>query len=218
MDELILIDKEKGMTSFDVVRRVKRITGIKKVGHGGTLDPLATGLLIIGVGKGTKLLNNFLKCDKEYEVEAKFGFISDSYDADGRISEGNSLSKFTKKEVSDVIKENFLGEIEQFPPKYSALKIGGKRACDIMRRGGDVNLASRKIKIHEFKISSFKWPKVAFLIKCGSGTYVRSLVHDLGQKLGCGAYVTELRRTKVGEYSVKNSESLFLLHERLSCL
>lgn len=208
MDELILIDKEKGMTSFDVVRRVKRITGIKKVGHGGTLDPLATGLLIVGVGKGTKLLNNFLKCDKEYEVEAKFGYVSDSYDADGRISEGNSLLKFTKKEVSDVIEKFFLGEIEQFPPKYSALKIGGKRACDIMRRGGDVVLASRKIKIYEFKIMSFKWPKVEFLIKCGSGTYVRSLIHDLGQKLGCGAYVTELRRTRVGDLLIKDAKKL----------
>lgn len=208
MDGIFLIDKEKGMTSFDVVRAVKKLSGVRKVGHGGTLDPLATGLLIIGVGKGTKLLSNFLKCDKEYEVSAKFGYVSDSYDADGRICEANSSSIFSKKEVSDMIEKFFLGEISQIPPKYSALKINGKRACDIMRKGGDVVLASRKIKIYEFKILSFKWPKAKFLIKCGSGTYVRSLVHDLGQKLGCGAYVTELRRTKVGDFLVKNAESL----------
>lgn len=209
MDDFLLIDKPKGMTSFDVVRKVRQMTGERRVGHGGTLDPLATGLLIVAVGRtATKQLSRFLKSDKEYEVAAKFGYVSDSYDSDGQVTEGDTSVKFIKKQLLSAINESFLGDIEQIPPKYSALKIKGQRACDIMRKGGDVDLKSRKVRIDEFKVIDFNWPVVKFRVKCGSGTYIRSLVHDLGQKLGCGAYVEELRRTKVGDFSVDDAKRL----------
>ncbi len=204
MDGFLLIDKEKGRTSFDVVRDVRRKTGERRVGHGGTLDPLATGLLIVAVGKATKLLSNFLGCEKEYEVRARFGFVSDSYDAEGKI-EKMSDGKIPMNEIKKEILQNFLGKISQCPPKYSALKIKGKRAADIMRAGGDVELKPRNVLIKKFEILDYEWPEVSFRIECGSGTYVRSLVHDLGQKLGVGAYVTQLRRTKVGDFDVREA-------------
>jgi tRNA pseudouridine55 synthase len=206
MEGFLLIDKEKGITSFDVVCGVRRKTGVKKVGHGGTLDPLATGLLVVAVGRSfTKKLHTLLKTDKEYEVVGKFGYVSDSYDADGEIKEVNKDFECEKQDIQKMILRKFLGEIEQMPPKYSALKVKGRRACDIVRAGGEVELKSRKIRIDSFEIMDFQWPEVRFRVKCGSGTYIRSLIHDLGQELGCGAYVKELRRTKVGEYSVENA-------------
>ncbi len=209
MKGFLLIDKEKGMTSFDVIREVRRFFGEKRVGHAGTLDPLATGLLLVAVGREyTRKLDQFLKSDKEYEVEAKFGYISDSYDADGRVREADSSVTVSREAIERAIESSFLGRIQQVPPKYSALKIKGKRACDIVRQGGDVKLKPREIRIDEFRVLSFEWPKVKFCVKCGSGTYIRSLVHDLGQKLDCGAYVTALRRTKVGDYSVDDAKTL----------
>lgn len=216
MNGLILIDKPRGITSFDVVAKVRRITGEKRVGHAGTLDPLATGLLIVGVGRDfTKQLGSYLKMDKEYEVMAEFGAVSDTYDADGRIfsSADNRdltvgqtvIKRVEKNDLLRIIKKKFLGHIQQIPPKYSALKIKGKRACDRMRQGENVELEPREVTIDEFLIMDFSWPKVKFRVKCGSGTYVRSLIHDLGQELGCGAYVIELRRTKIGEYSVDDA-------------
>lgn len=220
MSGFLLIDKEKGVTSFDVVARVRRITGEKRVGHAGTLDPLATGLLIVGVGRdATKQLGNYLKMDKEYEVTAEFGAVSDTYDAEGRIifsaekndsdsNKGSSSSTIKQEDIARIIKKKFLGHIQQIPPKYSALKIKGKRACDRMREGENIELEPREVTIDEFLIMDFSWPRVKFRVKCGSGTYVRSLIHDLGQELGCGAYVEELRRTKIGKYSVDGAVKL----------
>ena len=211
MEGFLLIDKEKGFTSFDVVRGVRQLCGVKKVGHGGTLDPLATGLLVVAVGRSsTKKLHTLLKSDKEYEVVAAFGYISDSYDADGHLTrvKYDESATFNKKNIEKIISKNFIGEIEQMPPKYSALKVKGRRACDIVRAGGKVELKSRKIRIDSFEIMDFQWPEVRFRVKCGSGTYIRSLIHDLGQSLGCGAYVKELRRTKVGEYVVEDAVKL----------
>ncbi len=206
MDGFLIIDKPKGKTSFDIVRDVRRETGVRRVGHGGTLDPLATGLLVVAVGKATKLLSNFLGCEKEYEVRAKFGFVSDSYDADGRI-EKVSERKISMNEIKEEILRNFIGKISQLPPKYSALKVKGKRAADIMRAGGDVELKPRTVLIKKFEVMDYVWPEVSFRVECGSGTYVRSLVHDLGQNLGVGAYVLELRRTKVGDFDVREAGS-----------
>lgn len=208
MNGLLLVDKEKGFSSFDEIRRARKLSGERKIGHGGTLDPLATGLLILGFNKATKLLGKMLGMDKEYEVAAHFGAVSDSYDADGKIEKIYAGAEIGKEEILNSIRENFLGEITQFPPKYSALKIKGKRACDIMRAGGTVEVKSRQVKIYDFDLKSFVWPRATFLIKCGSGTYVRSLIHDLGQVLKCGAYVEELRRTKVGNFDVKNAVRL----------
>ncbi|MBD3360817.1 tRNA pseudouridine(55) synthase TruB [Candidatus Peregrinibacteria bacterium] len=215
MNGFLLIDKDKGMTSFDVVREVRRIAGEKKVGHAGTLDPLATGLLLVAVGEGTKLLEFFIGSDKEYEVSAVFGFVSDTYDAEGKIEKVNADAVFEKNDLEDAIKKYFIGEFYQMPPKFSALKIKGRRAYESARKGEKVELKARKVKLEIFDIIDFKWPKVSFRIKCGSGTYVRSLVHDLGQRLNCGAYVENLRRIKVGNFSVADTVKLKNLDKKI---
>jgi len=214
MDGFVLIDKAKGVSSFFVVRVLRRIFGVRRVGHGGTLDPLATGLLVVGVGKATKSLNQFLGCDKEYKVTGHFGFVSETYDEEGPVSESLPAGEKKKLEalfeddcqkIKDVIKEKFIGEILQMPPKFSALKVGGQRAYDLARKGLEVKLEPRKIFVQEFKIMKIEYPKISFRIKCGSGTYIRSLIHDLGQVLGVGAYVERLRRTKIGDLDVENA-------------
>ncbi len=205
MRGFLLVDKKNGQTSFDVVRDVRRALSVKKVGHAGTLDPLATGLLLIAVGEGTKLLEYFIGCDKEYVVQDHFGYVSDSFDADGEVVEKDVTIVVSEEEVEKVIAEKYFGEIEQVPPKFSALKIDGKRACDRVRAGEEVKMKSRKVRIDAFEVLKFDWPYVDFKIKCSTGTYIRSLVHDLGQELGCGAYVKELRRTQVGDFSVEDA-------------
>lgn len=210
MEGFLLIDKPKGITSFDVVAKVRKLTGEKRVGHSGTLDPLATGLLIVAVSRGaTRHLQKFVGLDKEYEVTAKFGYISDTYDADSKnITSVKPNFKIGREGVENTIKANFLGKIKQIPPAYSAIKIGGKKAYELARKGEAVSLGARSVAIEEFKVLKFKWPLIAFRIHCSSGTYVRSLIHDLGQKLGCGAYVVELRRTKIGDFKIENAYKL----------
>ncbi len=210
MKGFFLIDKESGVTSFDVVRDIRHLTAVKKVGHSGTLDPLATGLLLVAVGEGTKLLEFLIGCTKEYEVLGRFGFKSDTYDAEGSIEEVSS-KVLSRDEIEAVIKANFLGDIEQIPPKYSALKIGGKRAADIMREGGDVEKKARKLHISNFEVLEFDWPVVKFRVSCSSGTYIRSLIHDLGELLEGGAYVEELRRSKIGDFSLADAVKIDLL-------
>lgn len=210
MRGFLLIDKDAGMTSFDVVHAVRKLSGEKKVGHAGTLDPLATGLLLVAVGEATKLLEYLVGCDKEYEVMAKFGEISDTYDADGKI-EFVSDEVFSKSDVSHLIEQNFLGKIEQVPPKYSAIKLKGKKAYELARQGVEFEIKAREVTIKKFEFVNFDWPFATFRIACSSGTYIRSLIHDLGQKLGCGAYVTELRRTKIDDFSVKDAVKLEVL-------
>lgn len=215
MEEFLLIDKPKGITSFDVVRQVKRMTGEKKVGHGGTLDPLATGLLIVALGKATKKLGALLGSDKEYEVWGHFGAMTETYDAAADIQIVDEAvfageKKISAATIESIIKEKFLGEIEQMPPAHSALKVNGKRAYELARKGIKVELKPRQLTIFKFEILEYDWPKVLFKVHCSSGTYIRSLIHDLGQNLGCGAYVQELRRTKVGGYDVKDAKRLDL--------
>lgn len=215
MKGFLLVDKEKGWTSFDVVAKIRGVLsrGVAKqgkrkrlkVGHAGTLDPLATGLLFIAVGDYTKLLKNFVGLDKEYEVEAEFGFTSDTYDAEGNLQKVDVSFEAGITDIEKIIKDKFVGEIEQIPPKYSALKINGKKAYELARSGKEFEVKSRKVVIKQFDIIDFNWPIVKFRIFCGSGTYVRSLIHDLGQELGCGAYVKGLRRTKVGDFSVEKA-------------
>lgn len=215
MNGFLLLDKGKGMSSFAVVRAIKNLSRERSVGHAGTLDPLATGLLVLALGEGTKLLEYFIGGDKEYEVSAYFGKESDTYDAEGKIIVVNENAYFDSEEVMSAVKDNFLGKIQQIPPKYSALKVGGKRACDILRSGGEVDLKAREVEIFRFDLKEFDWPNVSFRIKCGSGTYIRSLIHDLGKILGCGAYVTELRRTKVSDFSVESAKSVEYFDEKV---
>jgi len=208
----ILVDKLKGESSFDVVRRWRREIGVRKMGHSGTLDPLATGLMLLAFSEATKFLQYLISCDKSYEVLLEFGKYSDSYDADGEIFNVDGWENFNfsdKKfmnKILDHISDQFLGSISQMPPKYSALKVGGKRACDVLRAGGDVKLKARNVMIYDFKFLNKRGGLYKFSIHCGSGTYIRSLVHDLGQVLGCGAYVKELRRTQLGAFDFDNIE------------
>lgn len=207
-DGLILVDKEKGWTSHDVVAKVRNILqkefGSKiKVGHTGTLDPLATGLLVLVVGSYCKTAQEFSKLDKTYEVTMKLGETSTTAD-----DEGEKTSVSDKKPTGEQVKQainSFTGEIVQTPPAYSAIKVGGQRAYKLARAGKDVKLEPRKVKIYEITKLKYDYPKVSFTAEVSSGTYVRSLVEDIGKKLGTGAYMSDLRRTKVGNFDIENA-------------
>jgi len=205
MNGFVFIDKPRGLTSFDLVREVRNLSGEKKVGHSGTLDPLATGLMLLALGEGTKLLEYLIGHGKEYEVLAHFGHESDTYDAEGKISEVDKDIVVSEDAILAIISEKFLGKIKQVPPKYSALKIDGKKAYELAREGKKVEMKERDVDIHEFELLEYNWPRLKFRISCGSGTYIRSLVHDLGIEFKCGAYVEELRRTKIDEFLLKES-------------
>lgn len=202
----ILIDKPKGITSYDVVDFFKKITGEKRIGHSGTLDPLATGLLIIGIGReSTRKLNRFLKLDKEYEAQVVLG---EERTTDDFLGEKRNI-RFekripSKKEVLSAL-SNFIGEIEQVPPAFSAIKIAGKRAYEEARKGKEVSLKPRKVLIYSIKLVNYKYPDVFIRCRVSSGTYIRSLARDFGRVLGTGAYVRNLRRTAIGKIKVEDS-------------
>lgn len=221
---LILIDKPTGWSSHDVVGWVRKQVGVKRVGHAGTLDPLATGLLIVLVSRQfTKLQDQFLKQDKIYEVTARFGVMTDTFDSQGQITsqlEWEKLSKLTKEQVQVAMK-NLTGEINQTVPIYSAVKIAGQKLYDKARLGETVaELPVRKVKIHQFVLQDFRSQVDAqkveadFLVEVSSGTYIRSLIHDLGQILGVGAHVVVLRRLSIGKLNVKNA--IKLISKRLN--
>lgn len=207
MDGFLLIDKEKGMTSFDVIRVLKRKFNIKKlkIGHSGTLDPIATGLMIIAIGKATKLLGKFLGANKTYIGSGIFGAVSDTYDADGQIAEMPDIVPVFLDVIKKVVQENFTGKISQMPPKFSAKKVNGKRAYDLARKGEEFTLKPKEVEVYDFKIVSFDWPRVEFSVSCSSGTYIRSLVHDLGQALKVGAYMDSLRRVQIGNAKIDDA-------------
>jgi tRNA pseudouridine55 synthase len=204
----ILINKPAGITSHDVVDKLREITKIKKIGHAGTLDPFATGLLILGIGREfTKKLSIFQKKDKEYIATLRLGAESDTFDKEGKIVEKKVKKIPERKEIEEVLK-NFLGEIEQIPPAFSAKKIKGKKLYELARRGIKVKPKPQKVKIYEISILEYEFPYLKIKIKCSSGTYIRSLANDIGKKLGCGAYVEDLMRTKIGEFSIENAVEL----------
>lgn len=202
MQSIYFIDKPSGITSFDVIRQLRRKLSVRKMGHAGTLDPLATGLLIVAVGNATKEINKYMDLEKEYEVLVEFGKVSTTYDADGKISKG-ILRDVNRSEFEKVLK-NFIGEILQIPPIFSAKKIKGIRAYDLARKGIKFVLEPRTVFIKSIGIIEWNWPFARLRVKCGKGTYIRSLAHDIGQKLGCGGYVKELRRTAIGEFKVED--------------
>ena len=210
-DRVILVDKPAGMSSFGVVARVRRKLkdefGHKvKVGHTGTLDPFATGLLILLSGKFTKKSGEFLKLDKVYETSVKLGYASDTGDTEGNIEKKNDR-KVDLKEIQEVLKK-FTGEIEQTPPKFSAIKINGQRAYKLARKGQDFEMPSRKVTIYNIEILEYKYPILKIRCFVSSGTYIRTLAEDIGEALGTGAYCEELRRLKIGDYDVKDAESV----------
>ena len=207
MDGVILVDKPIGWTSFDVVAKIRgnlrRITGNKgiKVGHAGTLDPMATGLLIVLTGKMTKQQDLYMKKDKVYEAKVILGARSDTDDAEGVITESKVEGQKTKVEIEQALKE-FVGEIEQMPPQYSAIKLNGQKAYDIARRGEKAELKLRKITVHSIDDIEVFDNKVSFKCHVSSGTYIRSIARDLGEKLGCGGYLSSLRRTSIGDFDI----------------
>ena len=205
----LLIDKPTGPTSHDVVSQVRRILGERKIGHLGTLDPAASGLLVLAVGsKALKVIELFNNLDKEYDAGVQFGAVSTTYDREGTIEEVALKPGWKEPDISDlqrIISDKFIGRISQVPPVYSAVKVGGERAYRKMRQGKDVELASRSVKIDSCDISSYEYPELLLHVACGSGTYIRSLAHDLGAACRCGAYLSSLRRTSVDRWSVENA-------------
>lgn len=208
MHGFLLVDKPRDVTSFYCVKVLRKVFNVKRIGFAGTLDPLATGLMIFGLGEATKLITFLEKMDKVYEVTIHFGGVSDTYDAKGKIEHVKNSKKPLRSTIEKLLEDDFLGQREQMPPVYSAIQIEGKRAYDLARKGKTVILKKRPVHFFDIKVKSYSWPRLRLMVHCSSGTYVRSLAHDLGQKLGCGGYVEELRRTKIGAFSVKNAVEL----------
>lgn len=205
MDNILLIDKPKGPTSARVVELIKRRFKAK-TGHTGTLDPLATGLLIILLGKRTKEASLFLKLDKAYEVEAILGVETDTFDSEGKVLR-QSDTEVTREELERVLKE-FQGAIWQTPPPFSAKKVDGQKAYQLARMGVHVDIPPKKVSIYSLELKKFEFPHFILTCDVSSGFYVRSLVHDIGEKLGVGSTVTEVRRTRVGSYLVEQAKGL----------
>jgi len=207
--EVLLVDKPLNWTSFNVVAKLKyRIKPAKKIGHAGTLDPLATGLLIICTGKKTKEIESFMGQKKEYTGIIQLGVITPSYDYETEPSEYREYDQIKLMDVIQAIESNFLGEIEQVPPVFSAIKVDGKRSYDLARKGEALELKKRRITVEEFEITQFDLPNLHFRIVCSKGTYIRSLAHDLGQVLGCGGVLAGLRRTKIGDFRIEDAWNL----------
>jgi tRNA pseudouridine55 synthase len=206
MDGIINIYKPEGISSFDVVRTVRKIAGIKKVGHTGTLDPMAKGVLPICLGKSTKIVDYIMKDFKIYKAVLKLGEISDTYDREGKIIEKNNVN-VCENEIREAM-NSYIGEIDQIPPMYSALKVNGKRLYELARQGIEIERQSRKINIYNIIIEEINTPYVTFEVKCSKGTYIRSLCYDIGEKLGCGALMWDLERVATGEFTKDNAVSL----------
>jgi tRNA pseudouridine55 synthase len=203
---IVGIIKPKGPTSNDIVQKVKKITG-KKVGHAGTLDPLASGVLVLGIDKDTKRLNEVVKKEKEYVATFKFGAYSTTDDEEGEKTEIEVKEIPSREKVEEIVKE-FIGEISQIPPKYSAVKIKGEEAYKLARKGEDVSLKPRMVKIEKIEILGYDYPLLEVRIVTGPGVYIRSLARDIGEKLKVGGYMAELERTRVGDYTKENSYTL----------
>lgn len=204
LNGVVNIDKPHGLTSHDVVDAVRKLTSTRQVGHTGTLDPMATGVLILCIGKGTKIAQHLVGLDKEYEAEMVLGITTSTYDATGEkhIVQG---AKIPEVNAIEAVLEEFTGEILQAPPPYSAVKVKGKRLYEYARQGLHVSPKPRRVKINFIKLLSYDNPTARFLVSVGSGTYIRSLCHDIGKALGCGAHLTALRRTKVGCFLLKDA-------------
>ncbi len=219
--EVLIFDKDLEWTSFDLVNRVRntlcRKMGIKKmkVGHAGTLDPLATGLMILCTGKSTKKIESLQGLEKEYTATFKLGATTPSFDMESEEDSNRDTSHVTIELIEEAIKK-FQGEIEQVPPIFSAVKVKGKRAFDYARNGEDIKLRPRKIVINNIEVESFNLPYLKIRVECSKGTYIRSLARDIGEELKCGAYLTELRRTRVGDFKVEDAITVDFFLENLS--
>jgi tRNA pseudouridine55 synthase len=197
-DGFLVIDKPSGMTSRDVVNRAQTwFPRNTRIGHTGTLDPLATGVLVLAVGLGTRLTEYVQHMAKVYSAGVRFGATSDTDDADGTITPTAEARAPSRDEVVQTL-AGFVGEIEQVPPAYSAAKVTGRRAYDLARKGHEVSLAPRRVMVYAIDVLTYDYPQLELQMRCGKGTYIRSLARDAGQRLGCGGYITSLRRLQVG--------------------
>lgn len=212
MNGMIVVDKPADWTSHDAVLHLRKILRIKKIGHTGTLDPLATGVLLITIGQATRLFPYLSKMDKTYIGEIRFGQATETYDSQGKPI-GPEFQNFPKEKDLREAVESFEGEITQLPPPFSAKKINGQPAFKLARQGFSPNLSPVRVHIYRFLILDYSPPCLKFLIECSSGTYIRTLAHDLGQKLGCGAHLSQLRRVAVGKYTEEEAFTLDQIKE-----
>ena len=211
-DQIILIDKPACISSFGVVAKARAKLRDEfchkiKVGHTGTLDPFATGLLILLSGKMTKKSNDFLKLDKTYEATLKLGYTSTTGDPEGEITKTQGSKQPTLENIK-LVTQSFIGTIAQTPPRFSAIKINGQRAYKLARQNKDFTIPSRNITIYNIEILNYNYPELKIRVHCSSGTYIRTLAEDLGKKLGTGAYLTALRRIQIGDYSITDATML----------
>jgi tRNA pseudouridine55 synthase len=212
--KVLLIDKPLEWTSFDAVKKVRNLTRVSKVGHAGTLDPLATGLLIICTGKFTKKINEYMAQEKEYTGSFTLGAVTTTYDLESEPIEQRPFDHITMEQLRAATIP-FTGEIMQVPPAHSAIKKDGVPVYKMARKGIEVKLEPRKLTIHTFEITAYEPPLVHFRVVCSTGTYIRSLANDFGASLGCGAYLSSLRRTKIGAFSVDDALTIGQFEENL---
>ena len=203
----LIVNKPAGITSHDVVDRLREITGIRKIGHLGTLDPIGTGVLVLAIGGATKAAKYFMTDDKEYLTTVKLGMTTDTQDTDGKVLSLKENCKITKEEFIGVL-EKFRGEIEQIPPMVSAKKIRGKRLYKLHRKGIEVHRDPKKVRIDRIELVEFKPPEATFFVKCSKGTYIRTLCADIGEQTGCGGCMSKLVRMKSGFFDLKNASTL----------
>lgn len=205
--KVLLINKPLYWTSFDAVRKIRNLVRTKKVGHAGTLDPLATGLLIICTGKFTKKINEYMAQEKEYTGSFTLGATTPTYDLESEPVNPRSTGDISNEQIIAAT-AGFKGEIMQVPPAHSAIKLEGKRVYELARKGKEVKLEPRKVTVHAFDITRIEMPVVYFRVVCSTGTYIRSLAHDFGQALGCGAYLSSLCRTRIGQFKLENAMTI----------
>jgi len=205
--QVILIDKPIEWTSFDVVKKIRNLIRIKKVGHAGTLDPLATGLLILCTGKKTKSIESYMAEEKEYTGTFTIGQTTPTFDLESEPTEAVDTSHISQEDL-DRARDKFIGDIEQLPPMHSAIKVGGKRLYELARKGETIELKTRPVNISEFELTKVDLPIISFKVVCSKGTYIRSLANDFGEALGVGGHLSGLRRTKIGEFHVDNAYNL----------
>jgi len=209
---VLVVDKPIGMTSHDVVQIIRRGTGIRRAGHTGTLDPRASGVLVVLIGPAVRLSEYVSASDKRYQATIRLGSSTDTYDAEGVVTSSGSVEDITEEQFVDKL-QNFVGEIEQVPPPYSAVKVQGRKAYEMAREGEEVELEPRKIQVYSLDLLEWDSPEAVVDVFCSSGTYVRSLANDLGTALGCGAHLVGLRRTKSGRFTLRDAVPLRRLQE-----
>ncbi|HTV58455.1 MAG TPA: tRNA pseudouridine(55) synthase TruB [Verrucomicrobiae bacterium] len=215
VDGILVVNKPPGRTSHDIVESVRRLIGFRQIGHLGTLDPMATGVLVLALGRATRLARFFTGRRKRYSCAVRFGFATDTYDADGEAQGADTSPAIESRQV-EALAAGFLGKIQQTPPPYSAKKIHGRPAHELARQHKPVKLEPVEVEVHEFRLTGIEGSIARFEIECGAGTYIRALAHDMGQLAGCGAHLAEITRLAVGEFTLDQALSLNELQEEAS--